>query len=195
MICRSRLVWTFLRIIFILLINKIANQTKTYSDKKNFFRKCIFCPKKKMTLKTLIDNSFNGFRKTHSDDFKRTNTLELKKLEEEFQLKRDFSFSAENKIYCIWCENYKKWENKFDGIKTFLKNGLLVLRILQMMQSIKHAYEKLHLKERKLSQKSEPSAEINRDSVTINSLLAKMRSSCQGFLKSQVSCCLLHCKK
>lgn len=54
-----------------------------------------------MTLKTLIDNSFNGFRKTHSDDFKRTNTLELKKLEEEFQLKRDFSFSAENKIYCI----------------------------------------------------------------------------------------------
>ena len=64
-----------------------------------------------------------------------------------------------------------------------------------MMQSIKHAYEKLHLKERKLSQKSEPSAEINRDSVTINSLLAKMRSSRQGFLKSQVSCCLLHCKK
>lgn len=46
-----------------------------------------------------------------------------------------------------------------------------------MMQSIKHAYEKLYSKERKLSQKSEPSAEINRDSVTINSLLAKMRSS------------------
>lgn len=42
-----------------------------------------------MTLKTLTENSFNGFRKTHSDDFKRTNTLELKKLEEEFQLKRD----------------------------------------------------------------------------------------------------------
>lgn len=29
------------------------------------------------------------------------NTLKLKKREKEFQLKRDFNFSAENEIYCI----------------------------------------------------------------------------------------------
>ena len=104
----------------------------------------------------------------------KTTTLKtLRKWEKEFQLKLDFDINTESKVCCIRCSDCKKWEPRIKEIKNFSDNWIKGTKNVAKDAVEEHVKGEPHLQAVKLSKRSELGAEVYRNSVIMNSPLAK----------------------
>ena len=98
--------------------------------------------------------------------------------------------NTEYKICCIWCSDCKKWEPTIKEIKNFSDKWIKGTENVAKDAVEKQVKGEPHLQAVKLSKRRELGAEMYRDSVIMNSPLAKkffeVEYSRQGFLTSKI---------
>ena len=97
----------------------------------------------------------------------------LREWEKEFQVKLDFDINTKYKVCCIRCSDCKKWEPRIKEIKNFSDKWIKDTENVAKDAIEKHVKGEPHLQAVKLSKRSKLGAEVYRDSVIMNSPLAK----------------------
>ena len=97
----------------------------------------------------------------------------LRKWEKEFEITLDFNTNSQNKVYRIRCSDCKKWEPRIKEINNFSDKRIKGTENIAKDAVEKHVKGEPHLQAVKLSKRSELGPEVYRDSVIMNSPLAK----------------------